>query len=104
MNCCKDLDCCGINYKYRLEQISDEVCELIVTPCLMPTAVYNVATIRCKHNTCTSFDYYQAQVNVDPCICIQDCNLCDLIERAICLYINDLPVANCNRRNSMFNF
>ena len=112
-DCPKEVICGGVTYKYKLERIGDNVCELVATPCPMPTAVYNVATIRCRQNTCTGFEYYQAQVNIDPCTCIQDCNLDDLIERATCLYVNNLQNTTynnnnynnrcCNRNNGLFN-
>jgi hypothetical protein len=103
-NCQRDVVCCGITYKYRIEQTGENTCELIATPCPTPTATYHVATIRCRTNACANMDFYQAQINVDPCLCIQDCNLENIIERAICAYVNDLPTPNCrNNRNGLFN-
>ncbi len=89
----------GVLYKYALNPISTDnnVCDLIVTPCNMPTAVYDIARITCRQNNCTNVGYYQAQINTDPVTIIQDCSLCGIVERCITDYFNQNTF--CSRTN-----
>lgn len=97
----------GVLYKYNLIPLTQDdanvACDLWVTPCNLPTAVYDVARITCRENTCAQLTYYQAFINTDPVEIIQDCDLCNTIARAIEIYIN-----RCNNlntcRNNYFGF
>ena len=92
-------------FKYELNQVNENTYDLVATPCNIPTSVYCIARISVRENSCNNMEYYQAFINTDPVEIIQDCNLCDIIARAIATYFDHTPVINtnnctCNRRNS----
>lgn len=92
-------------FKYELNQINENTYDLVATPCNVPTSVYCIARISVRENCCNNMEYYQAFINTDPVEIIQDCNLCDIIARAIAAYFDNTPTVNtgnncCNRRNS----
>ncbi len=92
-------------FKYELNQINENTYDLVATPCNIPTSVYCIARISVRENCCNNMEYYQAFINTDPVVIIQDCNLCDIIARAIATYFDNTPTIHtdnqcCNRRNS----
>ncbi len=92
-------------FKYELNQVNENTYDLVATPCNVPTSVYCIARISVRENCCNNMEYYQAFINTDPVEIIQDCNLCDIIARAIAAYFENTPVIHtnncgCNQRNS----
>ena len=94
--------------KFELNQISENVYDLVVTPCNVPTSVYCVARITVRENCCNNMEYYQAFINTDPVEIIQDCNLCDTVRRAVEIYFANIGLFDgggynvngcCNQRN-----
>ena len=61
---------------------SSDTITLTVTPCTLPTAVFDVATITVKENSCNQIEFYQAAINTDPVQIIQDCSLDEIICRS----------------------
>ena len=95
-------------FKFELNQVSENVYDLVVTPCNVPTSVYCVARITVRENCCNNMEYYQAFINTDPVEIIQDCNLCDIVRRAIEVYFQNIGLFDggntygngcCNQRN-----
>lgn len=96
---------CNTLFKYTLTEVETNVYNLLAIPCNTPTAVYDIATIRTKSNTCTGLNYYQAAINTNPVEIIQDCSLCGIIANAIELYFENMEPVNCgNTKNNGFNF
>ena len=97
----RNICCCNNRFTFNLDETSDNVFTLTVTPCTLPTAVFDVATITVKENSCNQIEFFQAAINTDPVQIIQDCSLRDLICRSINCYFNDatLPTCSSNRRN-----
>ena len=92
-------------FKFELNQISENVYDLVVTPCNVPTSVYCVARITVRENCCNNMEYYQAFINTDPVEIIQDCNLEQTIIRSINNYFNNVnSISNgcCNRSCGLF--
>ena len=81
----------------------ENTCQLYVTPCNMPTATFDCATITCKVNLMET-NYYQAQINCDPVIIIQDCDLRCICQRCIQAYLNCIQNALCNNRSNHLVF
>lgn len=96
--------CCNERFTYNLTQNNDNQYTLTVTPCSIPTAVFDVATLTIKQNTCNQIEYYQAAINTDPVAIIQDCSLRDLLCRCITCYFNDVSLPSCNNRRSFSLF
>ena len=91
-------------FKFELNQVSENVYDLVVTPCNVPTSIYCVARITVRENCCNNMEYYQAFINTDPVEIIQDCNLCDTVSRAIQIYFQNISFFNgssgcCNQRS-----
>ncbi len=108
MACCpkkkNEIVCCNTLFKYDLEPVGENTYDLVVTPCNIPTAVFNVARITVRENSCNQINYYQAFINTDPVQIIQDCSLENLICRCIEIYFDNLPTIHCNSCNrSGFN-
>ena len=94
---CKDEVIVGnTTFKFELNQVSENVFDLVVTPCNVPTSIYCVARITVRENCCNNMEYYQAFINTDPVEIIQDCNLCDTVTRAIQLYFENIGIFNTN--------
>lgn len=93
--------CCNDRFTFNLDPIGDGRYTLTCTPCSLPTAVFDVATISVRQNSCNQIEYYQAAINTDPVKIIQDCSLRDLLCRCINWYFDDATLPNCNtnRRN-----
>ena len=93
--------CCNDRFTFNLDPIGDGRDTLTCTPCSLPTAVFDVATISVRQNSCNQIEYYQAAINTDPVKIIQDCSLRDLLCRCINCYFDDATLPNCNtnRRN-----
>ena len=94
-------------FKYELNQINENTYDLVETHCNIPTSVYCIARISVRENCCNNMEYYQAFINTDPVQIIQDCNLCDIIARAIALYFENTPIIEtgtrcCNRNTFGF--
>lgn len=91
-------------FKYELNEITENTYDLVATPCNVPTSVYCICRISIRENCCNNMEYYQAFINTDPVEIIQDCNLCDIIARAIAMYFENTPAIStgncCTTRNS----
>ncbi|MGM9971440.1 MAG: hypothetical protein ACI35W_03460 [Anaeroplasmataceae bacterium] len=105
-----EICCCGQLYQFSLvsggrsdssggnSSSSGNTKTLLVTPCDQPTAIFDVATITTKSNSCMDLTYFQAVVNTDPVEIIQDCNLRNTICRTIELYMrNNSCGCGCSR-------
>lgn len=77
-------------FNYQLNEVSDNVWDLVATPCNVPTSIYCIARITKRENCCNNMEYFQAFINTDPVEIIQDCNLRDIIARSIENYFNNL--------------
>ncbi len=98
----RQICCCNNKFTFDLTEIGNNQFTLTVTPCSIPTSVFDVATITVKENSCNQIEYFQATINTDPVITIQDCSLRDLLCRAITAYFSDINFPTCNtsrRRN-----
>ena len=58
--------CCNDRFTFNLDPIGDGRYTLTCTPCSLPTAVFDVATISVRQNSCNQIEYYQAAINTDP--------------------------------------
>lgn len=91
-------------FNYDLNQVNDYTYDLVVTPCNIPTSVFCIARITVRENCCNNMEYYQAFINTDPVQIIQDCNLCNIISRAIEAYFDNTGLFNntdnCQCRNN----
>lgn len=100
-----EIVCCGQLYQYSLTTDSSSTNQtLLCTPCNQPTAIFDVATITTRTNSCMDLTYYQAVVNTDPVEIIQDCNLKNCICRVIELYMTNNSCGcgcsnNCNNNS-----
>lgn len=83
-------------FNFNLKEVNDNVYDLVVTPCNVPTSVYCVARITKRENCCNNMEYFQSFINTDPVQIIQDCNLCDIISRSIEAYFNNISTFNSN--------
>ena len=83
-------------FKYELNEVNENTFDLVATPCNVPTSVYCIARITVRENCCNNMEYYQAFINTDPVEIIQDCDLCDLIARAIETYFANVLGINTN--------
>lgn len=83
-------------FNYQLNEVSDNVFDLVATPCNVPTSVYCIARITKRENCCNNMEYFQAFINTDPVEIIQDCSLRDIISRSIENYFNNLSTFNNN--------
>lgn len=94
--------CCNQKFTFDLTETGNNRFTLTVTPCSIPTSVFDVGTITVKENTCNQIEYFQATINTDPVITIQDCSFRDLLCRAITAYFNDInfPSCGCSRRRN----
>ena len=95
----------GKDYRITLTEESENFARLFVSPCKLPSAVFEVAEIRTKRNTCMQFDFYEAMIFTDPIVCIIDCSLCQIIKRAIEIYLEESDLfcpGNFNRRCCLF--
>lgn len=92
---------CNTLFMYDLVETTtgSNVYDLICTPCNTPTAVYNVARITLRENSCNQIQYYQAFINTDPVEIIQDCNLENCVTRCIEIYFCNLEPINCSNCN-----
>ena len=43
-------------FKFELNQVSENVYDLVVTPCNVPTSIYCVARITIRENCCNNMD------------------------------------------------
>lgn len=92
---------CGILYKYKLVRTDDDcACDLIVTPCNLPSCTFDCARITCRNNQCSEMNYYQAQINCDPVSIIQDCDLKNICRRCIETYVNCIENEFCGNTNT----
>lgn len=90
---------CNNVFKYKLVKVNNDVYDLVVTPCCTPTAVYDVARISERMNGCMQSTYYQAFINTDPVVIIQDCTLEGAVRRAIAIYFENNPCIECTGCN-----
>lgn len=91
--------CCNEKFTFNLTPEGNGRYVLTCTPCSIPTAVFDVATVTVKQNSCNQIEYYQAAINTDPVQIIQDCSLRDLLCRCITCYFNDVSLPTCNTSN-----
>lgn len=94
--CKNEIVVCNTLFKFELVEECSDTYELVVTPCNMPTAVYDIARITKRTNACSGLDYFQAFINTDPVEIIQDCDLENLIQRAIEAYFDNAPDIDCD--------
>ena len=95
----REIEVNGCRYKVNLERIGECEFELFISPCKLPSAVFDVARIRCVENKCMEFDFFEAHVFTDPVTTIIDCSLRQIIERAIEIYLEDMDLTCCERNN-----
>lgn len=86
-------------FKYDLNQVNENTYDLVATPCNVPTSIYCISRITVRENCCNNMEYYQAFINTDPVEIIQDCDLCNIIERSIALYFANTPTIETSDRN-----
>ena len=79
----------GILFNYNLQEVNDNTCDLVATPCNVPTSVFCIARISTRQNCCNNLEYFQSFINTDPVQIIQDCNLQNIIERSIETYFSN---------------
>lgn len=96
------------DYKISVTE-EDDCLRIFASPCALPSTTFEIAQVCKKENSCMQFNFYEAQVYTDPVQIIIDCNLCDIIRRALELYTEALNGTDfgrsCNRnRNSFFGF
>lgn len=96
--------CCNQRFTFNLTSAGDNRYVLTVTPCSCPTAVFDVATITVKENSCNQIEYYQAAINTDPVEIIQDCSLRNILCRCIRQYFNDIDLPSCGNNRRTFGF
>ena len=96
----RQICCCNQKFTFDLTSTGNNQYTLTVTPCSIPTAVFDVATITVKENSCNQIEFFQATINTDPVITIQDCNLRDLLCRSISAYFSDIHFPTCNCSNN----
>lgn len=94
---------------YKISTVEENNClRVFASPCTLPSTTFEIAQVCKKDNKCMQFDFYEAQVYTDPVEIIIDCNLCQIIKRALEIYIEAINDADfgssCNRRNSFFGF
>lgn len=87
-------------FNYSLNEVSECAYDLVCTPCNIPTAVYCVARITKRENCCNNMEYYQAFINTDPVEIIQDCNLEQIIVRAIESYFDNIPTLETSNNDN----
>lgn len=94
------------NEVYRVNLVENQNgYRVFASPCKLPSAVFEVAQICRQTNTCMQFDFYQAQIFTDPIVCIIDCSLCQIVCRAIEIYLSNSQSYLCNNsRNNVFGF
>lgn len=94
--CKNEVVVCNTLFKFELIEECSDTFELVVTPCNTPTAVFDIARITKRTNACSGLDFFQAVINTDPVEIIQDCDLENLIQRAIEAYFDDFPDIDCD--------
>lgn len=87
-------------FAITLTEVCENVYDLACTPCNVPTSVYCVCRITVRENCCNNMRYYQSQINSDPVVTIQDCNLEDIIVRSIEEYFSNLPTFSTGNNNN----
>lgn len=106
--CCREVTIDGNEYRIMIQENNDDTITCYATPCCLPSVVYEFANIEAINNQCMEFDFYKATVYTDPVIEIIDCNLCQIIERALETYLDNLDTScngngvGCNRSSSWF--
>lgn len=94
----------NVLYKYDLNEVNEYTYDLVATPCNVPTSVFCIARITVRENCCNNMEYFQAFINTDPVQIIQDCDICNIIARAIESYFDNTGLFNmnnnCNCRNT----
>lgn len=96
--------CCNERFTFNLTEVANNQYTLTCTPCSIPTAVFDVATITIKENSCNQIEYYQAAINTDPVEIIQDCSLKNLICRCITCYFSNITLPSCGNSRRIFSF
>ena len=86
----------NVLFSYELNEVGESACDLVVTPCNVPTSVYCVARITKRENCCNNMEYFQSFINTDPVQIIQDCNLEQIITRSIENYFDSINNMNIN--------
>lgn len=94
---------CVNNVVYKIKIQQDGNCaDIYASPCTLPSAVFQVAKVCELTNKCVEFDYYEAQIYSDPVVTIIDCDLCQLIRRALEYYLDHMDIENCRCNNGIF--
>lgn len=98
---CKCIEICGMNYRIELVENGDCL-TCFATPCSLPSAVFEVARICERQNSCTQFEYYVSEIFTDPVEIIIDCDLCAIIRRSVETYVNNINLNGCKNQNGFF--
>lgn len=93
----------GEVYRIRFERV-DGCVYVYATPCSLPSAVFQIAQVCELENRCSEFVYYEATIYSDPVEIIIDCNLCNIIKRALEIYFENASFCNGNRGCSCNRF
>ena len=97
-SCLEEIQVNGVLYKIDLQRDGNCV-RLFVVPCTLPSAVFEIARICELQNRCTEFEFFEATVFTDPVETIIDCDFCQIVRRAIELFIDDINLdQNCGCR------
>ena len=97
--CLEEIQVNGVLYKIDLQRDGNCV-RLFVVPCTLPSAVFEIARICELQNRCTEFEFFEATVFTDPVETIIDCDFCQIVRRAIELFIDDInldQICGCRR-------
>ena len=97
-SCLEEIQVNGVLYKIDLQR-DGNCARLFVVPCTLPSAVFEIARICELQNRCTEFEFFEATVFTDPVETIIDCDFCQIVRRAIELFIDDINLdQNCGCR------
>lgn len=103
-------DICVDGVLYKISTVQEDGClRVFASPCTLPSVTFEVAQVCKKRNNCMQFDFFEAQVFTDPVVFIIDCNLCQIIKRAIEIFLDEVEDTNfknssCRNNNSIFGF
>ena len=96
--CLEEIQVNGVLYKVDFQRDGNCV-RLFVVPCTLPSAVFEIARICELQNRCTEFEFFEATVFTDPVETIIDWDFCQIVRRAIELFIDDINLdQNCGCR------
>ena len=89
--------------QYRINLAENGNCVVVyASPCLLPSCVFEVAEVCRKENCCSEFEFYEAMIYTDPVQCIIDCSFCEIVRRAVEIYVDDIDLNTGNQRRCGF--